>query len=136
MYKYNEDGGILNAQFDYSIGSNGTSSMVEPFTNASIELYNLGYAGAISDIVESSYGYHIILYTNKLANIDIGALDLEMLSQIKLSTSTVEEDNMLEYVYGLVKNSAYSTYESNLIATLEAGQTYTYYKSVYKDLLK
>ena len=77
-----------------------------------------------------------ILYTNKLANIDIGALDLEMLSQIKLSTSTVEEDNMLEYVYGLVKNSAYSTYESNLIATLEAGQTYTYYKSVYKDLLK
>lgn len=135
MYKYNEDDGILNAQFDYAIGANGTTSMVEPFTNAAIDLYNEGYTGAISDIVESSYGYHIILYTNKLSNIDLGALDINLLASIKLTSSSTEENNMLEYMYSLVKSEAYSSYESNVLATLEAGQTYTYYKSVYKDLL-
>lgn len=135
MYKYNEDDGILNAQFDYAIGANGTTSMVEPFTNAAIDLYNEGYTGAISDIVESSYGYHIILYTNKLSNVDLGAVDINLLASIKLTSSSTEENNMLEYMYSLVKSEAYSSYESNVLATLEAGQTYTYYKSVYKDLL-
>ncbi len=135
MYMYNEDDGILNAQFDYAIGSKGSTTMVEPFTNAAIELYDLGYAGAVSGIVESSYGYHILVYTNKLSNIDIGALSLEMLEGIKLTSTTTDEDNMLEYIYSLIKTSAYDSYEQNLLATLEAGKTYTYYKSVYKDLL-
>lgn len=136
MYKYNEDGGILNAKFDYAIGANGTTSMVESFTNSAIDLYNAGYAGAISDVIESEHGYHIILYTNKLSNIDVSAVSIDMLQSIKLNTSTVAEDNMLEYMYSLVKNSAYDTYEANILATLEAGKTYTYYKSVYKDLIK
>ena len=135
MYKYNEDDGILNAQFDYAVGANGTTGMVEPFTNAAIDLYNEGYTGAISDIVESSYGYHIILYTNKLSNVDLGALDINLLANIKLTSSSTKENNMLEYMYSLIKKEAYSAYEANVLATLEAGQTYTYYKSVYKDLL-
>lgn len=135
MYKYNEDDGILNAQFDYAVGANGTTGMVEPFTNAAIDLYNTGYTGAISDIVESSYGYHIILYTNKLTNIDIGALDIDLLESIKLTSSSTAENNMLEYMYSLVKAEAYSTYEANVLATLEADQTYVYYRSAYKDLL-
>ena len=109
--------------------------MVEPFTNAAIDLYNEGYTGAISDIVESSYGYHIILYTNKLSNVDLGALDINLLANIKLTSSSTKENNMLEYMYSLIKKEAYSAYEANVLATLEAGQTYTYYKSVYKDLL-
>lgn len=135
MYKYNEDDGILNSQFDYAIGSKGTTAMVEEFTNAAIELFERGYEGAISDVVESSYGYHIIIYTNKTKNIDLGVLSVEMLEGMKLTSTTCTEDNMLEYIYGLVKTDAYSTYEANLIATLESGKTYTYYKANYKDLL-
>ncbi len=135
MYKYNEDDGILNAQFDYAIGSKGSTAMVEEFTNAAIELFERGYEGAISDIVESSYGYHILIYTNKVENVDLGVLSVEMLEGMKLTSTTCAEDNMLEYIYGLVKADAYSTYEANLIATLEAGKKYTYYKANYKDLL-
>ena len=135
MYKYNEDDGILNAQFDYAIGSNGTTAMVEEFTNAAIELFEMGYEGAISEIVESSYGYHILIYTNKVENVDLGVLSVEMLEGMKLTSTTCAEDNMLEYIYGLVKADAYSTYEANLLATLEAGEKYTYYKANYKDLL-
>ena len=135
MYKYNEDDGIMNAQFDYSIGSKGSSAMVEEFTNAAIELFESGYEGAISDIVESSYGYHILIYTNRVENIDLGVLSIEMLESMRLTSTTCAEDNMLEYIYGLVKSDAYDTYEDNLIKTLEAGKTYTYYKSNYKDLL-
>ncbi len=136
MYMYNEDGGILNSQFDYAIGSNGTTAMVEEFTNAAIELYEQGYEGAVSDIIESTYGYHIVIYTNKLTNIDLGALSVDMLASMKLTSTTTAEDNMLEYIYSLVKADDYTTYESNLLATLEAGKTYTYYKSNYKDLLE
>lgn len=135
MYKYNEDDGILNAQFDYAVGANGSTGMVESFTNAAIELYNTGYTGAISGIVESTYGYHIVLYTNKLTNVDISAVDIELLESIKLTSSTCSEDNMLEYIYSLVKEDAYSTYEQNVLNTLEANTSYVYYKSVYKDLL-
>jgi hypothetical protein len=135
IYKYNEDSGIMNAQFDYAIGSNGTSSMVEEFTNAAIELYEGGVVGAVSDIVESTYGYHILIYTNKLTNIDPSLIDIETLASMKLSSTTYEEDNMLEYIYGKVKQDAYSTYEENLLNTLQAGKAFTYYKANYKDLL-
>jgi hypothetical protein len=135
MYMYNEDDGIMNAQFDYAIGANGTTTMVEPFTEAAIDLYNLGYEGAVSGIVESSYGYHILIYTNKLTNVDLGALSIEKLASMKLSSSTCAEDNMLEFLYGKIKQDSYATYENNLLTTLESGVKYTYYKSNYKDLL-
>ncbi len=136
IYKYNEDGGIMNAQFDYAIGANGTSSMVEEFTNAAIDLYKTGVVGSVSDIIESSYGYHILIYTNKLTNVDPAIVDIEMLASMKLSTTTSADDNMLEYIYGKIKQEAYSTYEANLLNTLQAGKAFTYYKANYKDLLE
>lgn len=67
MYKYNEDGGIMNADYPYIIGTND-SKMVENFTNASRELNEAGEYGAISGLVESEYGLHIIYYMGKCTN--------------------------------------------------------------------
>jgi len=68
MYKYNEDGGIMNADYPYIIGVND-SKMVETFTEASRELNEAGVYGAVSGLVESQYGLHIIYYMGKCTNV-------------------------------------------------------------------
>ena len=68
MYKYNEDGGIMNADYPYIIGIND-SKMVENFTNASRELNEAGVYGGLSGLVESQYGLHIIYYMGKCKNV-------------------------------------------------------------------
>jgi len=67
MYKYNEDPGIMNADYPYIIGNND-SKMVESFTEASRELDEKGEYGAISGLVESEYGVHIIYYMGDCKN--------------------------------------------------------------------
>lgn len=67
MYKYNEDGGIMNATYPYVIGTND-SKMVETFTEVSRELNESGVYGAVSGLVESEYGLHIVYYMGKCEN--------------------------------------------------------------------
>lgn len=67
MYKYNEDDGIMNASYPYVVGES-ESKMVESFTDASRELNTAGTYGAISGLVESEYGVHIIYYMGKCTN--------------------------------------------------------------------
>lgn len=79
--KYNTDPGMQNLdqlnsqtnkpQFEYLMSSDATKSqMVEPFTNASIELFNegTGEEGEISGLVWTDYGAHIIMYTRNIAD--------------------------------------------------------------------
>ena len=68
MYRFNEDDGIMNAEYPYVIGTND-SKMVESFTDASRELNEKGEFGAISGLVESEYGVHIIMYLGKCENL-------------------------------------------------------------------
>lgn len=135
IYAYNQDEGIMNAQFDYAIGSNKYSPMVESFTDASRDLYNNGYLGAVSGIVESEYGYHIIILNNVLANIDPNIVDEKVLYGMKTSRSAVAEDNYLEYILGQLSSEEYTSYETRVLNSLKSGLKQTYYKSAYKDYL-
>ncbi|MBQ7973520.1 MAG: hypothetical protein IJ295_01015 [Clostridia bacterium] len=77
--KYNSDPGMQNLdqlnsetnkpQYEYvmSVDPENTK-MVEPFTKASVELFNKGVKGAISELVWTDYGAHIIMYTRDLAD--------------------------------------------------------------------
>jgi len=99
LYTYGMDTGIMNAKFDYVVGSKNSSSMVESFTevvrklyndgnavyspvtltaeyNSDVELYfpnGIGYTGAISapflEEASNYSGYHIVLFTGTLKNI-------------------------------------------------------------------
>lgn len=135
IYAYNQDEGIMNAQFDYAIGSNKYSPMVESFTDASRDLYNNGYLGAVSGIVKSEYGYHIIILNNVLANIDPNIVDEKVLYGMKTSRSAVAEDNYLEYILGQLSSEEYTSYETRVLNSLKSGLKQTYYKSAYKDYL-
>ena len=77
--KYNTDPGMQNLdqlnsstnkpQYEYVMSSDAEKSkMVEPFTKASIKLFEQGIKGAISGLVWTDYGAHIIMYTRNVAD--------------------------------------------------------------------
>ena len=88
MYKYNEDGGIMNADYPYIIGLND-SKMVESFTNASRELNEAGVYGGVSGLVESQYGLHIIYYMGKCEN----AFQFDSNGRVSIQAYKYDEDD-------------------------------------------
>lgn len=136
VYQYNQDEGILNAQFDYRI-STGHSTMVDSFTDATRALYDNGdgYIGAVSAPIESEYGYHIIILSNVCTNLDPASANVETLYNKKTSRSAVAEDNYLEFLYSQVVAAEYSSFETRVLNTLKSGLTFKYFESRYKDYL-
>lgn len=179
IYKYNTDPGMFNPEFEYVMGVND-SKMVEQFTDASRELY--GYEkkykvvngettkefewkktstpikSAMSGIVMTEYGAHIIMYTRPLSDF--------------IYTSTVETDyygyqkylfapltsygdsfggqvaakTYFDSIVDKLNKPAYEKYEKSIISTFKqkkagSGQNaktvnkVTVYKGNYKDLI-
>lgn len=113
IYTYNQDTGIMNATYDYVVGTK-TSQMVNSFTEVVRKLYNngevdydlteseadykedvklyfpkgVGYAGAVSapflEEASNYSGYHIVLYTGTLKSVSADSLTIENLFE-KLS---------------------------------------------------
>ena len=124
IYKYNQDSGIINAKFDYVVGTK-TSGMVKSFTEVVRKLYNngeanynavsykaeydenvtlnfpngVGYAGAISEpfLEEASNysGYHIVLFTGVLKNTVAESLNVDNVYE-KLNNFSVGQVYYLE----------------------------------------
>ena len=118
MYKYNEDSGIMNATYPYVIGEND-SKMVESFTNASRELNDAGEYGAISGLVESEYGVHIIYYMGKCENpytIPVnGQINFTQEDIIKLDTTLLNNlwnKTLFDLIYEGLSNDNYSQFEN------------------------
>lgn len=76
--KYNSDPGMQNLeqlddnskpQYEYLMSGNADNSkMVKEFTDASVELFEAGKKGAISGLVWTEYGAHIIMYTRDVSD--------------------------------------------------------------------
>ena len=99
MYKYNEDDGIMNADYSYIIGLND-SKMVENFTNSSRELNQNGVYGGISGLVQTEYGVHIIYYMGKCENLfefnEDGSLKLSDYYTVEQNGTEVETSDVLK----------------------------------------
>lgn len=156
VYTYNVDPGIMNAKFDYVLGTS-TTKMVDSFTQTVRSLYNngvkdvssdvleeyplgVGFAGAISKPVleeNSDYsGYHIVLFTGTLQNIDPQTITVanvfEKLNSAKTSISY--NQTLFEYFYEKCANTAYSEYESDLLASIKSKPVYN--EDNYSDLYR
>ena len=134
MYKYNEDDGIMNANYPYVVGET-ESKMVESFTNSSRELNNAGEYGAVSGLVESEYGVHIIYYMGKCENLvefnSDGTLTLRanytvndqpMSDVIKLTTTYLNGLNnktIFDLVYESLVKDNYSEFENINLNTIK-----------------
>lgn len=110
MYKYNEDTGNKNKDFDYVIGTTN-STMVESFTDAARELHEQGEIGAISGMVESEYGIHILIYLGKVEN----PFTITSFKDFNLSSAT---DELLEEQINKITNTKLSLLNEKTIFDL------------------
>jgi len=97
--EYNTDPGMQNLdqlnsstnkqQYEYVMsGDAGKNQMVEEFTNASIELFKDGEKGAISGLVWTEYGAHIIMYTRDVSDFiytGVKGLEKESIELLKMN---------------------------------------------------
>jgi hypothetical protein len=146
LYQYNVDTGIINAEYDYVVGTE-TSSMVDTFTEAVRELYDggNGKVGSISEPIleenDSYSGYHIILYTGTLTNLFNSKDSLSKLNASnvfsKLSsemTSISYNETLFEKLFDDVAEDNYSTDRTNLVASIKNGTNTVYQTSNFSDL--
>lgn len=96
--QYNTDPGMQNLdqlnsnnqpQYEYLMSNDSEKSkMVEAFTKASIELFDAGVKGAISGLVWSEYGAHIIMYTRDVADFiftGVAGMESESVELLKMN---------------------------------------------------
>lgn len=142
MHRYSQDDATLNADSCYYIpvkkyDSHGDSNdvMEQAFADASRELYSAGKVGGYSNWVETSYGYHIVMYTGNASAID-GTLNTDsLLSQLNAYyLNPLYSKTMLDSVIDTVSLSSYSTYESSLLGIIKAEKNIVKYTSNYSDL--
>ena len=140
IYTYNEDDGIMNAEYAYVVGTE-ESKMVESFTAASRDLHDAGEYGAISDLVVSEYGVHVVYYIGTLENqfnvdniteFELKASDIEVLTQTKLNA--LNNKTLFDKVFEDLSEDNYSIFENMNLNVLKIAITITDYPDVYKNL--
>ena len=82
-------------------------------------------------------GYHIVMYTGTLKN-NFNVQNLCVSNAYQLlsaeKTSLSYNQTMFEYVFDKVVTDNYTTYQTNLIASLKNGKDVVYQKANYSDL--
>lgn len=149
MYKYNEDTGNKNQDYDYIVGTED-SKMVETFTAAARELYNNGEGnlGDISGLVESEYGFHILFYVKPVENFftisNINTFSLtnttgeELQENINIITTTklseLNVKTVFDLAYEKLEKDNFSLLETLHLNILKADLKITKYPNNYSDL--
>lgn len=149
IYKYNEDTGNKNQTYDYVIGTTD-SKMVESFTQSARELYNNGGGsfGDISDLVESEYGLHIVIYLNPVTNaftitnastFNLLTLNQDDLDEIIYTINTTKlsllnTKTIFDNVYETLFKDNFSKFEAMHLNTLKENLTIKLYSTNYSDL--
>ena len=145
LYTYNVDSGIINAHYDYVVGTKN-SAMVDSFTDLVRGLYDDGNGtpGSIGICYEENdnySGYHIVMYTGTLNNLFNSSSELDTLSTSNVYNILSSEKTSLSYnqtIFELVfDNTIQDIYESisaNAVETEKSGQTITYNVGNFSDL--
>jgi len=133
-YLYSEDTGSLGLENDMAISRTGQDKMVASFQKASIDLSD-GQVGDISNCVESTYGFHIIMYLGEFENIATSLNNDALLAKLDVSQlSKLTNKTMLDKVIESISLSTYSNHETQLLKVLKKDLTITYYPDAYKNL--
>ncbi len=166
IYKYNEDPGIMNADYNYVMGVNKSqandatedeiitladgrtyksySKMVSEFTLAGAELYNdgLGQIGDLSGMVATENGIHILMYTGECKNYFDSIVNGYELSEGAIETLTQIKLNvctnktMFDLLYEELTKDNFSSFESANIGILRENCKFDRFEKAYKDLFK
>jgi len=138
LYIYNDDEGIMNKDYSYvvNIDTEIKDKMVKPFADKARELHADGVIGAMSDMVITEYGVHILFYGGAVKNVveDINALTA--IDLIKHNTQLSSNKNLFTVGYDALTNNAYSTNVNNYVADALKHVDVVKYVDNYKDLYK
>ncbi len=143
IYRFNMDDGVNNADTCYYIPTNPENDqMVESFANESRSLRQQGAGSISSSLVESTYGYHIVMYIGEITQLDYQSATLSSLNNIFInpfdeyaSNGVTNGKTMLDVVIEQITKSNYANHEQALIEQIIGDRTITYYSNVYKSLL-
>jgi hypothetical protein len=142
IYKYNTDSGIMNAEKDYVIGkkidetTETRSKMVTEFTTAARDLETAGKLGAISSLVVSDYGYHILMFTGYVCDMNISTTNADQCC-IDLNNYLVNAHSDKTYfntIYDLTILSNYGDYEQGVVDEYKSQHKITVYPQRYSDM--
>ncbi len=139
MHKYSEDTATLGGEACYYIPLDSSKdSMEKAFADNSRELYNLG-KGKVGDIsaqwIETSYGYHVIMYTGTPTNVEAtGNINTLITSLDAYRLNPLYNKTMLDKIIESVTLSSYSDYENNILTTIKKDKSLTKNEKVYSDL--
>lgn len=143
IYQYNTDPGMQNPTYEYVMSVNSDKNIMVPeFTAASIALREntdgRGGKGAISGLVWTEHGAHIIMYTRDLAEI-IWTGDASMLDSYygdTLFATMTAYGNQTRFDTLAEKfTRSYSSYQAHLLADYKSEYTITIVQSEFKDFL-
>lgn len=150
IYTYNSDPGIQNAEKDYVIGvaideeEESRSKMVESFTKASRQLaenYDKyvkgeGELDLLSGLVESEYGYHIILFTGYASNMEVSTNVAEAMEDLNSYTINAHTDETyLQKIYDSLYEAlnTYETYQESILNSYKAEHQVVKYPGRYSE---
>lgn len=147
VYAYSQDDGNKNKDYDYVVGTKN-SQMVEPFTDASRKLYEDKNIGGVSEMVESEYGIHLIMYVGNVENwfnITNGVKNFSLtdnpynLGEIvhKITTtklSVMNNKTIFDLVYDTLATDNLSILQKLNVETLKSQYTITKYPASFKDM--
>ena len=115
--------------------------MVESFTDAARKLNEDGVFGALSGIVPSEYGAHIIIYLGKVENLftisDVSTFnliesDIEKLTETKLSP--LNNKTLFDKIFEQLSEDNYSIFENMNLNVLKNKCKIVRHESVYMNL--
>ncbi len=149
IYKYNEDPGMLNSSYCYTIGvdkdGKAVTKYVEEFTDAAIELYNNGYGeiGDISNLVYTENGIHVLFYAGQVENL---LPNVEYSSDFKLEESQIKDlhttrvnilvdKTLFDVMYDELVVDNYAVFENLQMGEIRDNYNVHVFTNAYKDLL-
>jgi len=149
IYVFNDDEGFMNSEFDYvvNLDTNVKDQMVAPFANTSRSLAEKQF-GAM-EMVETTYGYHIIFNDGFAENIvneaNIDNISDEELLELLCSKTTRPDSNktIFNYIYdklsldeGLYDNMTQSVLNSIKAGLVKDQIKIILYENAFEDLYK
>ncbi len=140
MHRFSEDDATLGAESSYyvPVSEKTTSSFQEPFVEGSREAYNEGN-GKIGDMTstwyETSYGYHMIMYTGNPINVDANCNSQDLVVSLNaMRLNPLYNKTMLDKVIEQITLDEYADFEEALLDYLMGGKEVIYYPGSFSDL--
>ncbi len=142
QFKYQGDTAVYTSTYDYVIPMDESKdTMVKNFANTSRELRGNGSVdniGKVSGLVESEYGYHIIVYTGEVTNVVSSVENKDAVLKQLINTRLKADRNKtyFDLVYESIssKITTFNTWSENIVKTYRNGIEIKWYPYRYKKL--